>query len=93
MKKGCAWCNSWLYLLLSRNTVLKKLSDLYEMLTREKDPKAAVKHQEKWHMCVDKLFDISQKDIDKHLSAKDYLFIQDQKGPRKITSRGIKTLN
>ena len=50
------------------------------ILTRAEDPKAAAKPQEKWHMCVDKLFDIS-KDIEKHFSAQDYLFIQDQKGP------------
>ena len=62
---------------LSRNRVLKKFSDLYEMLKRAEDPKSVVKHQEKWHMCVDKLFDISKKDIDKNLSAEDYLFIDD----------------
>ena len=32
---------------LSRNTVLKKFSDLYEMLKRAEDPRDAVKHQEK----------------------------------------------
>ena len=60
----------------------------FELLTRVKDSEAAVKHQEKWHMCIDKLFDISKKDIDKHLSAKDHLFIQDQKGLRKSTFGG-----
>ena len=39
-------------------------------------------------MCVDKLFDISKKDIDKQLSAEDYLLIEDQKGPRKSTFAG-----
>ena len=29
------------------------------------------------------LFDISKKDIDNHLSAEDYLFVQDRKGPCK----------
>ena len=42
----------------------------------------------KWHMCVDKLFDISRKDIDKQLSAEDYLLIKDQKGPRTSTFAG-----
>ena len=54
------------------------------MLTERK----TLKHQEKWHMCVDKLFDLSKKDFDKHLSTKDYLFIQNQKGPRKSTFGG-----
>ena len=58
------------------------------MLKRAEDPKAAVKRQGKWHMYVDQLFDISKKDIDKHLSTKDYLFIQDQKGPSKSISGG-----
>ena len=68
--------------------VLKKLTDLYEMLKRAEEPKAVVKHKEKLHMCVDKLFDISKKDIDKHLSAEDYLFIQNQKGLCKSTFGG-----
>ena len=58
------------------------------MLKGAQDAKAAVKHQEKWHMCVDRRFGISKKNIDKHLSAKDYLFIQDQKGFRKSTFEG-----
>ena len=64
---------------LSRNMVLKKLTDLYEMLKRVEEPKAVVKHQEKWQMCVDKLFDISKKDIDKHLSAEDYLYSKSER--------------
>ena len=63
---------------LNTNTVLKKLSYLYEMLKRVEDPTADVKHQKKWQMCVDKLFDIS-KDIDLHLSSENYLIIQDQR--------------
>ena len=39
-------------------------------------------------MSVDKLFDVSKKNIDKHFSAEDYLFIQDQKGLRKSTFGG-----
>ena len=39
-------------------------------------------------MWVDELFDISKNDVDKHLSARDYLFIQDQKGHRKSTFGG-----
>ena len=39
---------------LSGNKVLKKLSDVYNMLKRAKDPKPAAKHQEKiTYMCVD----------------------------------------
>ena len=59
---------------LSRNTVLEKLGDLYDMLKRAEDPKADVKHQERWHLCIDKLFDLSKKDVDKYLFVKDYLF-------------------
>ena len=39
-------------------------------------------------MCVDKLLDISKKDIDKHLSAEDYLFVRDQKERRKSAFGG-----
>ena len=56
--------------------ILEKLIDLYKMLKRAKNHKVAVKHQEKWHKRVDKLLEVSE-DIDKHLSAEDYLFIQD----------------
>ena len=58
------------------------------MLKIVEDPKAALKHREKWHMCVDELFHLSKKGIDKHLSARDHLFIRDQKGARKSTFGG-----
>ena len=45
------------------------------MLKRAEDPKPAVKHEEKWQMCADKLFDIS-KDIDMHFSDENYLIIK-----------------
>ena len=70
---------------VSRKTVLKRLSDLYEMLKKAEDPKAATKHHDKWLMYTDKLFDISKDDIKQHLCAEDYNFIQDQKGPRRAT--------
>ena len=35
-------------------------------------------------MCVDKFFDLSKKDIDKHFSAEDYLLIQNQKDPEEV---------
>ena len=35
-------------------------------------------------MCVDKIFDLSKKDIDKHLYAEEYLLIQNQKDPEEV---------
>ena len=32
------------------------LSNLYEILKRAEDPKAAVEYQEKCHMCADQFF-------------------------------------
>ena len=52
---------------MSQNTVLKRLNDLYEMLKRVEDPKSARSHREKWHLRVDKLFDITKNDVKKHL--------------------------
>ena len=73
---------------MSRKIVLKRLNDLYEMLKRAEDPKSDRSHREKWHLCVDKLFDISKNDIKDHLCKEDFEFIQDQKGPRQPTFGG-----
>ena len=79
---SCYTCN------MSRKTVLKRLNDLYEMLKRAEDPKSARSHREKWHLCVDKLFDISKNDIKDHRCEEDFEFIQDQKGSRQATVGG-----
>ena len=57
------------------------------MLKRTEDPTSARSHRETWHLCVDKLFDISKNDIKDHL-CEDFKFIQNQKGPRQATFGG-----
>ena len=73
---------------MSQKTILKRLNDICETLKRAKDPMSARSHCEKWHLCKDKLFDISKTDINDHLCQKDFEFIQDQKGPQQATFGG-----
>jgi len=73
---------------MSRKTVLKKLTDLYDMLKKAEDAKSAQSHREKWISYVDKLFDIAKDDVKEHLCDKDYKFLLDQKGPRQATFGG-----